>query len=191
VGRVATGDRDAFAELYDRYARRVYVVAAHVLGPSRAEDVVQDVFAALWRDARRYDPRRSAFTTWFMAVGRHRVVDELAGKTTLLNTITGVVPPTSGSIELGGRELIGLPPSRIAPRGGARTFQNIRLFRALSVRDNVAVTASVASRHRDAEAPDVDALLARFGLTAAAKRRASTLAYGQQRELELARAKAD
>jgi RNA polymerase sigma-70 factor (ECF subfamily) len=77
VARVATGDRDAFAELYDRYARRVYVVAAHVLGPSRAEDVVQDVFASLWRDARRYDPRRSAFATWFMAVGRHRVVDEL------------------------------------------------------------------------------------------------------------------
>lgn len=56
-----------------------------------------------------------------------------AGKTTLLNVITGVVPPTSGSIELAGGELAGLPPSRIAHRGVARTFQNIRLFRALSV----------------------------------------------------------
>jgi branched-chain amino acid transport system permease protein len=110
-----------------------------------------------------------------------------AGKTTLLNVITGVVPPTSGSIELDGRSLAGLPPSRIARRGVARTFQNIRLFRTLSVRDNVAVTASVAARHR-AAAPEVDVLLARFDLTPAADRRASTLAYGQQRELELARA---
>jgi RNA polymerase sigma-70 factor (ECF subfamily) len=75
--RVATGDRDAFAALYDRYARRVYVFAAHVLGPARAEDLVQEAFLALWRNAHRYDSRRSAFTTWFMAVARHRVLDEL------------------------------------------------------------------------------------------------------------------
>ena len=75
--RVAAGDRDAFAELYDRYARRVYVVAAHLLGPARAEDVVQDAFAALWRNAHSYDRRRSAFATWFLAIARHRAVDEL------------------------------------------------------------------------------------------------------------------
>jgi RNA polymerase sigma-70 factor (ECF subfamily) len=77
AGRVAAGDRAAFAELYDRYARRVYVLAAHVLGRARAEDVVQDAFLALWRNAHRYDSRRSAFATWFMAVARHRVLDEL------------------------------------------------------------------------------------------------------------------
>jgi RNA polymerase sigma-70 factor (ECF subfamily) len=77
AARVAAGDRVAFAELYDRYARRVYVLAAHVLGPGRAEDVVHDVFVALLRDAHRYDARRSRFATWFTAVARHRVVDEL------------------------------------------------------------------------------------------------------------------
>jgi RNA polymerase sigma-70 factor (ECF subfamily) len=75
--RVAHGDRLAFVQLYDRYARRVYVFAAHVLGAVRAEDVVQDVFLSLWRSARRYDSRRSSFATWFMAVARHRVLDEL------------------------------------------------------------------------------------------------------------------
>jgi RNA polymerase sigma-70 factor (ECF subfamily) len=77
AARVAAGDRDAFEALYDRYARRVYVFAAHVLGSARAEDVVQDAFLALWRNAHRYDSRRSAFATWFMAVARHRVLDEL------------------------------------------------------------------------------------------------------------------
>lgn len=74
---VGTGDRGAFAQLYDRYARRVYVLAAHTLGPARAEDVVQDAFLALWRHAHAYDSERSAFATWFMAVARHRVLDEL------------------------------------------------------------------------------------------------------------------
>jgi RNA polymerase sigma-70 factor (ECF subfamily) len=63
--------------LYDRYARRVYVLAAHVLGPARAEDVVQDAFLALWRHAHSYDSERSAFVTWFMAVARNRVLDAL------------------------------------------------------------------------------------------------------------------
>jgi RNA polymerase sigma-70 factor (ECF subfamily) len=77
AARVAAQDREAFAELYDRYARRVYLLAAHVLGPARAEDVVQDAFLSLWRRAHRYDSRRSVFAAWFMAVARHRVLDEL------------------------------------------------------------------------------------------------------------------
>jgi len=77
AARVAAGDREAFAELYDRYGRRVYLLAAHVLGPARAEDVVQSAFLSLWRSAGRYDSSRSAFSPWFMAVARHRVLDEL------------------------------------------------------------------------------------------------------------------
>lgn len=81
AARVAAGDREAFTELYDRYARRVYVLAAHVLGPARAEDVVQNAFLSLWRGAHRFDPGRSAFATWFMAVARHRLLDELRRRT--------------------------------------------------------------------------------------------------------------
>jgi RNA polymerase sigma-70 factor (ECF subfamily) len=80
AARVAAGDREAFAELYDRYARRVYVLAAHVLGPAKAEDVVQDAFLALWRSAHQYDARRAAFATWFIAVARNRMLDELRGR---------------------------------------------------------------------------------------------------------------
>jgi RNA polymerase sigma-70 factor (ECF subfamily) len=81
VARVAVGDQAAFGRLYDRYVRRVYLFAAHVLGPGRAEDVVQDAFVSLWRSAHRYDPERGAFATWFMAIARHRVRDELRRRT--------------------------------------------------------------------------------------------------------------
>jgi RNA polymerase sigma-70 factor (ECF subfamily) len=81
VQRVARGDREAFARLYDRHIRRVYAFAAHVLGPARAEEVVQDAFVALWRSADRYDPARASFGTWFMAIARHRVLDELRRRT--------------------------------------------------------------------------------------------------------------
>ena len=81
VARIAGGDQAAFTQLYDRYVRRVYVFAAHVLGPGRAEEVVQDAFVALWRSAHRYDPARGAFAAWFMAIARHRVLDELRRRT--------------------------------------------------------------------------------------------------------------
>jgi RNA polymerase sigma-70 factor (ECF subfamily) len=81
VGRVARGDRAAFARLYERHVRRVYAFAAHVLGPARAEEVVQDAFVALWRSADRFDPGRGSFGTWFMAIARHRVLDELRRRT--------------------------------------------------------------------------------------------------------------
>ena len=60
-----------------------------------------------------------------------------AGKTTVFNLITGVYRATEGSIKLGGQELVGLTPHAITKRGIARTFQNIRLFKELSVLDNV------------------------------------------------------
>ena len=107
-----------------------------------------------------------------------------AGKTTLINAISGVVPLSEGEITLDGDRMNGLPPSRVARRGIARTFQNIRLFGALSVRENVAVTAGVAGM----DEAEVDAILHRFRLDAVSDRRAKTLAYGQQRDLELARA---
>ncbi|HAY22937.1 MAG TPA: high-affinity branched-chain amino acid ABC transporter ATP-binding protein LivG, partial [Desulfobacterales bacterium] len=62
-----------------------------------------------------------------------------AGKTTCFNLISGILPPSSGSIRLDGRELSYLPPHRIARLGLARTFQNIQLFSGLSVLENVLV----------------------------------------------------
>ena len=114
-----------------------------------------------------------------------------AGKTTMFNVITGLVAETDGRVHLGDLELTDAAPVDVARAGLARTFQNLRLFAHLSVRDNVALTALVAARHRPhRHAPAVDDLLAVAGLLDMADREAGTLDYGAQRRLELARAAA-
>jgi branched-chain amino acid transport system permease protein len=114
-----------------------------------------------------------------------------AGKTTMFNVITGIVTEQSGRVTLGDRDLSDDPPHRVARAGLARTFQNLRLFGTLPVRENVAVAAVSAARYRpDVPAVDVEVLLASAGLSAAADRPARTLDYGNQRRLELARAAA-
>ncbi|MEZ5408218.1 MAG: branched-chain amino acid ABC transporter ATP-binding protein/permease [Acidimicrobiales bacterium] len=113
-----------------------------------------------------------------------------AGKTTFVNLLTGMVPPSRGTASLGGRPLAGVPHA-IARQGLARTFQNLRVFANLSVRENVAVSALSAARHRADRPPvDVDELLAVSGLADVADRPAATLDYGNQRRLEIARAAA-
>jgi ABC-type branched-subunit amino acid transport system ATPase component len=112
-----------------------------------------------------------------------------AGKTTLFNVITGLVAESSGRVTLGDVDLTESKPHEIARAGLARTFQNLRIFTSMTVRENVELTSLVAWRHRQG-GPSVDALLADAGLTAVADRLASTLDYGNQRRLELARAAA-
>jgi ABC-type branched-subunit amino acid transport system ATPase component len=126
-----------------------------------------------------------------------------AGKSTMLNLISGVYHPDSGSLSFGGRDLGGLPAHRRVRLGIARTFQKIRLFRPLSVLENVIagfhvhhdipawqyLTHGPAFRRHQArcrsEAMD---LLAFAGLATQRDTRAGSLSYGEQRMLELARA---
>lgn len=126
-----------------------------------------------------------------------------AGKTTLFNLITGVYRPSAGAIRLGEESLVGKIPSEIARLGIARTFQNIRLFPNLSVLDNVRLAYQIRSpstlwdavfrtgRHYAAE-DDATArarlLLDLFHLGNYAEWKATALAYGEQRRLEIARA---
>ncbi len=77
VARVCQRDAAALAQLYDRYATPVYALASHLLGAADAEEVVQDAFLSLWHKAAQYDPARSPFGAWFMAIARHRTLDEL------------------------------------------------------------------------------------------------------------------
>jgi branched-chain amino acid transport system permease protein len=104
-----------------------------------------------------------------------------AGKSTLLALISGVLAPDAGAVALDGRKLTGDAPWRGARARLGRTFQNIRLFRELSVAENVAVAALRSGA-------SVEGVLARFDLASVAHRAAGTLAYGPQRRLEIARA---
>jgi len=125
-----------------------------------------------------------------------------AGKTTIFNLITGLVPPSSGSIEFLGERLNGLPPFMITRRGIARTFQNIRLFKDMTAEENVLVAMGDLSKYHTLKAllpggyrddensqrKSARELLSRVGLSAKAHQPAAFLSYGEQRRLELARA---
>ena len=76
VARVAEGDSRALAELYDRYSRPVYALARRVIGDGTlAEDVVQEVFLALWRQPGCFRPEKGAFSTWLLSAAHHKAVD--------------------------------------------------------------------------------------------------------------------
>jgi ABC-type branched-subunit amino acid transport system ATPase component len=126
-----------------------------------------------------------------------------AGKTTLFNLITGAVLPSAGTIRFRGQALEGLLPHRVAALGIARTYQNIRLFKGLSVLDNVLVGTHCRNRAgvfdamlqtgraRDGERDSVArarALLDFVGIGKFESQVAMSLSYGDQRRLEIARA---
>lgn len=115
-----------------------------------------------------------------------------AGKSTLVNVISGFLSPDSGWVRLDGRDVQGLDPRAISTAGIARTFQNLRVFRDLTVRQNVEVAhiRCVQLRPDRAATVSVDALLDTFGLAASAAAVAGSLPYGMQRWLEIARAMA-
>ncbi len=126
-----------------------------------------------------------------------------AGKTTVFNLIAGVYRPTSGAVRLDGIDLTGLRPDRIVRAGVARTFQNIRLFQRMTCLENVMVpllarggcgplksflrTASVREEEKRAREAALD-IMEKTGVADRAAQIASTLPYGLQRRLEIARA---
>ena len=126
-----------------------------------------------------------------------------AGKTTSFNLITGVYVPTSGTVTFAGEDITGMKPHRIARLGVARTFQNIRLFREMSVLENVMVAQHMRMGTNLVEATlrlpsymskerriyeRARALLAEVGLAHHENAPAAALPYGAQRRLEIARA---
>ena len=142
-----------------------------------------------------------------ISIAEHELVGLIgpngAGKTTVFNLITGMYVPTEGAIRFEGAEIAGMKPFRVYQRGIARTFQNIRLFRELSVLDNIRVAYHHRGRaglvstvlrgpafHREERQVTERAveLLSILGLEGRRDELARNLPYGEQRRVELARA---
>jgi branched-chain amino acid transport system ATP-binding protein len=126
-----------------------------------------------------------------------------SGKTTIFNVASGYYKPTSGKVSFQGQTISGLPAHQITAKGCARTFQNLRLFASMTVLDNVLVgmghhstTAlwqeffdpAAIRREEKAFADKALALLRLLGIEGSAGKRATSLPYGLQRRVEIARA---
>src|SRR5438128_3148933 len=113
-----------------------------------------------------------------------------SGKTTLINVISGVIRPSSGQVWMDGKLLSVLPSHRVARAGLARTFQNIRLFKDMTVLENVETAAARSTRSKGfIRARRVSrAALGMLALDAHADSVVTTLAHGLQRRVEIARA---
>ena len=126
-----------------------------------------------------------------------------AGKTTVFNMLTGVYVPTSGTVELRGQDVTKMVPHNRVKIGISRTFQNIRLFKRMSVLDNVKVSSNVHMDYsifdgifktkkywaqEDKATEEALEILEVLGLKEYADEQAQNLPYGKQRKLEIARA---
>jgi len=126
-----------------------------------------------------------------------------AGKTTLFNCVTGIYTPEKGSIKYKGENITGMAPHKIAQRGVLRTFQNIRLFKEMSVAENIMAGCHTKSNQKwyhaivhtpafrkdeDKHWKKVEELMEFFGLTKFAMHPTGDLSYGVQRKVEMARA---
>jgi RNA polymerase sigma-70 factor, ECF subfamily len=104
VRRVAqSGDERALSELYDRYAGLIYGAGVRYLGDrALAEDLVQDVFTAVWRGSAGFDPSRASFATWLYRITRNRATDLIRRRRARVRTVGDERGPEPGEEDLAG-----------------------------------------------------------------------------------------
>jgi RNA polymerase sigma-70 factor (ECF subfamily) len=125
IRAVAGGSGDAVAELYDRYGGTVYGLALRVLGqPDLAEEVVQDVFAQVWREAGRYDANRSTVAGWIVMLTRTRSIDRLRARKARPDLARGVDPIAAAP----------LPSPESTPEASTLIAEDTRLVRGALAR---------------------------------------------------------
>jgi len=110
-----------------------------------------------------------------------------SGKTTLINVLCGQIAPSAGQVLCDGRDITALRPRDVSRAGIARSFQIVRVFANLSVRENVEVAAVSHGASRRAGRAQADELLVEFGLQDRAEDLAGVLSYGDKRRVEIAR----
>jgi branched-chain amino acid transport system ATP-binding protein len=110
-----------------------------------------------------------------------------AGKTTLVNALSGFQRPSSGEVRLNGRQITGWSADRRARAGVARTFQSVRPFRGLTVRENVTAAAFASGARRRDASELADDVLELVGMSGRGSAFAGSLAYGEERRLGIAR----
>jgi branched-chain amino acid transport system permease protein len=129
------------------------------------------------------------FSTSFRAGTIHAVIGPNgSGKSTLVNVMTGVYKPDAGTVSRGGMQLTGLSNHQIARRGVVRTFQHSRPFAGLTVHENMLPALEIVGWRAEEAGREVPEHLRIVGLDGTQDRPATTLSYGQQRLLEVARA---
>ncbi|MDT8716707.1 ABC transporter ATP-binding protein [Clostridium sp. 19966] len=149
----------------------------------------------------------TAVSDFSLSINEHELVGLIgpngAGKTTVFNMLTGVYAPTSGTINFNGEKIEGIKPYEITKKKIARTFQNIRLFKKLTVLENVKISFNYNVKYNifhsmlrlpkffkeeaEIEAKAIE-LLKIFSLDSKKNELADNLPYGEQRRLEIARA---
>ncbi len=121
IRRMAGGDRDALAELYDSLSRPLYSTAKHILNDAaEAQDVVHDVFLALWENAASFDSGRGAAFSWAVTLTRNRAIDRLRTRANRARLLGNSIPDDLGygseTGDLGGSGLAELGDRAVAVR---------------------------------------------------------------------------
>ena len=121
IARIAQGDREAFGRFYDAFAGAAFGLIRRVLrDPAAAEDVLQEVFWQVWREADRYDPRRGSPEAWLIMRAKTRAIDRLRSIRRRDKTFVGLVD-----------EAIARPDDRAAPNPGVAAEERGLVQRAL------------------------------------------------------------